>query len=373
MAVNNTTPQSINEEDVGCVKPSISVTKTDQEQIDPVGARATIPTRSRGNGLTIRAYTPADDEALMELERLSPRGEPRPFVHFRRRFVDRANLFENPFTIVADKDNRPVGVTSIAIKDTHIGGYPVRVSYSFDTRVHPQYRRLGIANAMQEEKLAFLRSQGVHGIYALVVATNNASIKMLEKVGFRKVRMVLYLTFTPYPLIIPPAEVPYTYETPFQIDEIHDVFNPRDLYMADVAHRVSDFNFERVVINDGQPNAVGLSIFDQSFVYQQVSADEPWPTEAEISKRARTLRIFDEIGIHDPNNLRLVFDHIRDLAVVSNVAKLTWLIDRADPVPGFLFEEASTQKDYWLLFAPLIPDWEPSWQGTPVYIDPRDL
>jgi ribosomal protein S18 acetylase RimI-like enzyme len=372
MAVNNATPQSTDEEDIGCVK-SISDTQTDQEQNESVGARVTIPTRVRGGGLAIRAYSPDDDESLMELERLSPRGEPRPFVHFRRQFVDRANLFANPHTIVAEKDNRPVGVTSIAIKDTHIGGFPVRVSYSFDTRVHPQYRRLGVANAMQEEKLAFLRSQGVHGIYALVVATNNASIKMLEKVGFHKVRMILYLTFTPYPLIIPPTDVPYSFDAPHHIEEIRDTFSQRDLFIANVANSVANFNFERVVMNDGQSNVVGLSTFDQSFVYQQVSADEPWPSEAEISKRARTLRIFDEIGIRNPHDLRMAFDHVRDLAVVSNVAKLTWLIDRSDPVPGFLFEESSTQKDYWLLFAPLVPDWEPSWQGSPVYIDPRDL
>ncbi len=372
MAVNNATPHSADEDNISCIESSAK-TNTDQEKNESVGARATIPTRSRGAGLTIRAYHPDDDDYLMELERLCPRGEPRPFVHFRRRFVDRANLFENPYTIVAEKDNRPVGVTSIAIKDTHIGGYPTRVSYSFDTRVHPQYRRMGIANAMQEEKLAFLRSQGVQGIYALVVATNHASMKMLEKVGFSKIRMILYLTFTPYPLIIPPTEVPYSFADPYQIDEIRDTFGQRDLYMSNVAPSVANYNYERVVMNDGQPNTVGLSIFDQSFVYQQVSADEPWPSEDEISKRARTLRIFDEVGIHNRNDLRIVFDHIRDLAVVSNVAKLTWLIDRSDPVPGFLFEESSSQKDYWLLFAPLVPNWEPAWRDSPIYIDPRDL
>ena len=109
------------------------------------------------NDLIIRHYQPEDDPYLMELERLCPRGEPRPFVHYRRQFVDRARLYKNHHLFIAIKDNRPVGVTSIAIKNTIIGDESVKISYSFDTRVHPKYRRQGIANAMQEAKLAFFK------------------------------------------------------------------------------------------------------------------------------------------------------------------------------------------------------------------------
>src|SRR5688572_11139990 len=145
----------------------------------------------------IRWYEPDDDPYLMELERLSPRGEPRPFVHFRRRFIDRADIYENRYLFVAEEDNRPIGVTSITIKDTWIGGEPMRVAYSFDTRIHAGYRRLGVANAMQEAKLDFLYQEGVHGMYAYVVATNQPALAMLQKIGHTKARLVLYLTYSP--------------------------------------------------------------------------------------------------------------------------------------------------------------------------------
>lgn len=327
-----------------------------------------VPTCDKGNDLIVRAYQPQDDPHLMELERLCPRGEPRPFVHFRRQFIDRALLYENPYLFIAEKDGQAVGVTSVAIKDTQIGNETIRVSYSFDTRVHPRYRRQGIANAMQEEKLTFLRNEGVHGIYAFVVSTNYASIKMLEKVGFQKVRLILFLTFTPFPLIIPPFEEPSVTEQPQKSNDICSVFGRCDLYTPKVATAVADYNFQRFSLG-----GAGLSIFDQSLVYQQISADEPWPSLKEISQRARTLRLFDETGLKHADALRGIFDHVRDLAVVSNVSKLTWIIDRSNPVPHFVFEEASSQKDYWLLFRSLDPDWTPSWNNNPIYIDARDL
>ncbi len=45
--------------------------------------------------MIIRPYMPEDDDALLHLERLSSRGFPKPFVHFRRRFMDRAELYSH--------------------------------------------------------------------------------------------------------------------------------------------------------------------------------------------------------------------------------------------------------------------------------------
>lgn len=341
---------------------------------DPTPARdhtrfpGMVPTRLI-DGMTIRGYRSQDDPFLMELERLSPRGEPHPFVHFRRRFIDRAMLFENPYLFIAEKDGVPIGVTSIAIKNTQIGGEYVRICYSFDTRVHPRYRRQGVANAMQKAKLDFLHSQGIHGIYALVVASNLTSVNMLQKVGFHKVRIILHLTFPPYPISIPPLEEPCVENNPIYHTVIHQTFMQRDLYVPDAAHSLTDFHFQRVWL----PNNVGISVFDQSLVYQQISADEPWPSEVEVRQRGRVWRMFDEVGIENKDKLCGVFDAIRDLAVTHNVSKLTWLVDRADPVPRFVFEEASAQIDYWLLFQSLQAGYEPQWANRPIYIDPRDL
>lgn len=323
--------------------------------------------------MDIRWYQPQDEPYLMELERLCPRGEPRPFVHFRRRFVDRASLYDQSYTFVAEKDGLPVGVTTVVLKDTVIGGDSVRLAYSFDTRVHPHHRRQGIANAMQEEKLHFLRANGVHGIYAFVISTNYPSLNMLEKVGFHRARLILYMTFPPYPMIYFPEEMPASMQDASHYEDVLDAHQHKDLFINDVAYHVANYRFEHICIRCGSRHFASLSLFDQSMVYQQVSADEPWPTEQEVSRRGRNIRIFDEVGITRPEQLRAVFDYIRDGAVSSNVNKLTWIIDRMTPLPTFVFEEATDQKDYWMMMQSLVPDWEPQWDGKPVYIDARDL
>jgi hypothetical protein len=170
-----------------------------------------------------------------------------------------------------------------------------------------------------------------------------------------------------------PLQTPQSLNGTSDAGIIHAVYRSRDLYVPDVARAVACFRFERVFSDYGGPNFAGLSIFDQSMVYQQVSADEPWPTEEEVARRARTLRIFDATGIHNGAALRDIFDFIRDIAVTSNVSKLSMALDRSDPVPAFFFQEASTQKDYWLMFRSLLPGWEPQWAGGAIYVDARDF
>jgi hypothetical protein len=141
-----------------------------------------------------------------------------------------------------------------------------------------------------------------------------------------------------------------------------------------VAQNVKDFGFERWTLDLGGPDFAGLSLFDQSYVFQQWPAHLPFPTEEEMKARGnKSLRLFDEVGIHNGDLLKNIFDNLRDLAVESNVSKLTWIIDRMDLVPQFMFSEAYNQMDYWMVFKPLNPDWIPEWQDAPIYCDAREL
>ena len=87
----------------------------------------------------------------------------------------------------------------------------------------------------------------------------------------------------------------------------------------------------------------------------------------------KSLRLFDEIGIHNAPLLQAIFDSLRDAAVTANVSKLTLLIDRMEKVPTFMFSEAYKQMDYWMAFKSLNPDWTPEWQDGPLYVDTREL
>jgi ribosomal protein S18 acetylase RimI-like enzyme len=323
----------------------------------------------------IRTYRPDDDPALMALERLCPRGLPEPFIHYRRRFVDRAALFADYELFVAENDGNIIGTGAVGLKRTHIGGQPVSLGYVFDIRTNPAYRRRGIGQALVEAIDDYLIECGMDGVYGHIIATNVASLKLFAKMGYQRLRQIMMLIYQPYPMFDIPDWMP-RHEDHHCTDHelIEAVHRSRDLYVPDVSEHVKDFGFQRWSLDMGSAQFAGMSLFDQSNVFQQWPAHLPYPTEEEMKTRGtKSLRLFDEVGIHNSHLLQTIFDTLRDLAVTDRVSKLTMLIDRMDRIPTFLYSEASNQLEYWMVFKSLNPDWTPEWQDGPIYVDAREL
>jgi ribosomal protein S18 acetylase RimI-like enzyme len=325
--------------------------------------------------MDIRRYHPDDDPALMALERLCPRGVPEPFVHYRRRFIDRAAIFPDHELLIAEDQDNVVGTIALCVKQTTIRGNPVALGYVFDARVNPAVRRQGIGQALIDAVDQYLLGRGVDGVYAHILSTNVSSLRLFAKMGYARVRQLLLLTYQPYPLSEIPHWMPrHTADHTTDQDFVRAVHGRRDLYVQDVADQLKDFGFQRWTLDLGGALFAGVSLFDQSNVFQQWPADKPFPLEEEMhTQGAKSLRLFDEIGTHNRDLLQAIFDTLRDLAVTENAGKLTLMIDRLDPVPTFFFSEANTQLDYWMVFKSLRPGWVPEWQDRPIYIDAREL
>lgn len=324
--------------------------------------------------LTIRPYHPSDDDALIRLERLSPRGFPNPFVHFRRRFVDRAELYPQALTLVGEVAGEIAAVSSIILKPVLVGQQYLKIAYSFDSRVAPHFRKQGIGHAIIEEKLAWAQEMGAEGVYSLVVATNYQSLGMVEKSGYRKSRMVMYLQYQPSPMLLPLQGQPFSSTTPTDHAMIQACYANHDLYIPDMAEQVSqsDLGYQRWNISDDQDRCVGLSVFDQAQVYVQIPAEAPWPkTEAEIERLGHTWQIFDVVGLPQADLMQQLFHLVREEAVMQNVNKLIWLVDRQVNVPHFVLDEASLQIDYWLMYK-AFGSYDPA-QSPCIYLDPRDI
>jgi ribosomal protein S18 acetylase RimI-like enzyme len=325
--------------------------------------------------MQIRYYHPEDDPALMQFERLSPRGLPEPFVHFRRRFIDRAALFPDHQMLVVDDGGVVVGCIAIAVKRTQVGGRPVSLGYIFDVRTHPNVRRRGIGTRMLQAAEDYMVDRGVDGAYGHIVTSNVGSLRLFGNLGYERTRQLILLTFQPYPMMEVPDFMPrHTGDYTVDHDLVEAVHSSRDMYVPDVADAVHDFGYERWSLDMGGSQFAGFSLFDQSYVFQQWPAAAPFPTEEELRTISNaSLRLFNEVGAHSPTLLQAIFDTLRDNAVADSVSKLSLLLDRMDRVPTFLFAEASRQMDYWLAFKSLNPEWTPEWQDGPIYIDTREL
>jgi GNAT superfamily N-acetyltransferase len=322
--------------------------------------------------MEIRLYQPEDDPALLALERQSPRGFPHPFVHFRYRFIERAQLYPQHHTVVATVGGEVAGVSSIVIKQTYVGGEACLLAYSFDSRVHPRFRQQGIGHAMLGEKLAWAKAQGAEGVYSLIVATNKESLGMVQKSGYEKIRLVLYLQFQPYPLLMPLQGQPLCESHCQDIEDIYQAYSHYNLFTPDVTAGVRHLDFQRWHLGNDFQERAALSLYNQAQVYFKIPAEAPWPrTPEEAAHWGKSWVFFDPIGLDSPELFHQLFAYLRDEAVIQGVNKMVWMVDRQETLPYFVLEEAAAQMDYWLMYKSLngrALDWSRN-----TYLDPRDL
>ncbi|MBA3532606.1 MAG: GNAT family N-acetyltransferase [Ardenticatenales bacterium] len=316
--------------------------------------------------MIIRPYVEADDPALMVLERQCPRGDPDPFVHYRRRFVDRAALFTEYYLLLIESQGTIVAVAAASIKNSTIKGQSMRIGYIFDVRVSPAMRRQGLAATLVEGLEADLQSMGCEGVYAHVVATNVASLRLFTNLGYTRQRQLRFLTYQPMPLFTSDPVPVLRHRAP-PYDEIAYHHREHDLFVEDVAPSLVPFDFE---CWESQEGSASISLFDQSQVFQQVPIDAPWPTPEEIARRGRHWRLFHPFG--NAADLQPLFDTIRDQAVSENINKLTMLVDVEDPLPSFIYAETTDQREYVALTRPFDPKWDGTF-GPKFYCDTREL
>ncbi len=127
----------------------------------------------------LRIATPADNDALKELELACPQGSKLRIASERDDYFVRSRLYGNDHTLVAvDRaKDRIFGVIAASAKDVLIGGEPRKIVVFNDLRVHPDYRRTVLARHMLGAWLRMERwaeDAGAHAICGLVKADNEA-------------------------------------------------------------------------------------------------------------------------------------------------------------------------------------------------------
>lgn len=316
-----------------------------------------------------RWYTEADDAALMELERQCPRGDPFPFVHYRRRFVDRAAIFGDYCLLLVEEAGEIIACAAAAIKDTHIKNQPIRVAYIFDVRVVPKMRRQGLAftllTHLEQELLTTFQCDGA---YAHIVATNQPSIRLFDALGYQRRRQLRLLSYLPYPLIEPLPLACLRSANP-RGDVYARRYGYHDIWVNDVACSLIPYGFEEWRSKSAAGKA-SLSLYRQSQLFQQIPADAPWPSAEEMARRGQHWRLFHPFG--DSAALEELFAAIRDGAVSENINRLSLLADAEDPIPTFFYTEAQSQREYVVMTTSYSHRWDGTF-GRYFYCDTREL
>jgi ribosomal protein S18 acetylase RimI-like enzyme len=140
---------------------------------------ATAESRIEKDGIEIREAVASDNEALLELTRLTPM---EGTIALR---IDRdPDFFALPrargeaVVFVATYGERVVGCMSAAIHAAYIGGVLEKIAHATDLKVHPEFngRRLGVRLIRQTE--AYLRGRGVDLTFSLVADGNQRVMRL---------------------------------------------------------------------------------------------------------------------------------------------------------------------------------------------------
>jgi ribosomal protein S18 acetylase RimI-like enzyme len=133
---------------------------------------------------TIRAFRfPQDYDRVLELWRSAGEG-----IHVRRSDEPgeiQKKLQRDPdLFLLAEQDGHLLG--------TVLGGFDGRRGMVYHLAVDPQYRRLGIGEALMHELEQRLRQKGCIKYYLLVTRDNQEAMRFYEKHGWERMDLFIY-------------------------------------------------------------------------------------------------------------------------------------------------------------------------------------
>jgi GNAT superfamily N-acetyltransferase len=104
--------------------------------------------------------------------------------HYRRHdFFLRPRLYDKWAVYAAEEGGEVVGSISVCLKRVFYGKTQVDIGYIFDLRVHPAYRRAGLATSLTREAGYYLLREGAQYVYVYILSSNLVAKAMARKMG----------------------------------------------------------------------------------------------------------------------------------------------------------------------------------------------
>lgn len=131
-------------------------------------------------GIEIKEYSYEMNAKCIALEKLCPQGKNFKVFYKRTIFHKRAENFDKWKILTAEFKQKVVGVIAFALKNLKICGNPIKGSYFFDWRVHPDFRRSGVGMSLAKEGFKRAIETGSQIEYFYGIDDNEAMQKLAE-------------------------------------------------------------------------------------------------------------------------------------------------------------------------------------------------
>jgi ribosomal protein S18 acetylase RimI-like enzyme len=146
--------------------------------------------------MKITPYTVKDNEAALHIEEQCVHGESIVLKYRRPTFHARSQVYDKYRILCAKIENKLVGITAWAEKSIRLHGELIRAAYTYDLRVHPDYREKGVAIRLSREMLDDI-GQDVDCIYTLIAGENKRALGLAQKIIGMKLAIPLTYAIIP--------------------------------------------------------------------------------------------------------------------------------------------------------------------------------
>jgi GNAT superfamily N-acetyltransferase len=146
--------------------------------------------------MKITPYTLEDNEAALDLEEQCVQGESIVLKYRRPTFHARSQVYDKYRILCAKIDNNLVGITAWAEKLVKLHGEIISTAYNYDLRVHPDYRKKGVAISLTKAMFSNI-GQEVDCIYTLIAGENIRALGLAQKIFETKLAIPLTYVIIP--------------------------------------------------------------------------------------------------------------------------------------------------------------------------------
>jgi GNAT superfamily N-acetyltransferase len=175
-------------------------------------------------GFHISHYVPSDDPSAVALEKQCVQGDSIALRYHRRNFQARSKVYDNFRILCARAGNKVVGITAWTWKNIRLHDHKIRAVYSYDTRVHPDYRKKGVAYHLVQSLWDDIGSDP-ECVYMLVASDNERCLLPVKRIlGFQLVVPFTILVIPIYKRI--KADSNWEFADVTQIHDMYLKYNP---------------------------------------------------------------------------------------------------------------------------------------------------
>jgi hypothetical protein len=343
----------------------------------------------------IREASADDNEALLRLEAESPQGTGISILIDREDYFYRSRMHDQTRVLVAEEDERIVGVMAFAIKEALLGDGADRVAYFYDLRGDAIYRRSMKRGLFRLWKATLdeISAGGAAFIYGHVKADNYDSLNVVTKMGALPVSSFDILTLPSLPGRAAPLD-PGLSALDGEVRLIEDAVGRRDLRPVGFSaayHRGAELGYLKGIfrlevgdsfaqvsawdlssIYSGRVLRMPLSLRLLGGVFNPISAVLPVPRVPVVGQQITYLQLFDPIcqGPHGHRLLRKLVQQLRRNARAEGVDVLTLFLYRDDPLARLPHFFPETVLHYFTCVRPVKGERLPE---PPLYLDIRDI